>query len=89
MAQGEYDPSQELGAANHVTRAPPRGSQKTAGALGKGTVIASASKITEISFVSNFVMFRGSSRHFYGPSSKKVLGTPMMRHGSPFTNINF
>ncbi|TVY89609.1 Peptide transporter [Lachnellula willkommii] len=36
--------------------APPRGSQKTAGALGKGTVIASASKITEISFPNSVLL---------------------------------
>jgi hypothetical protein len=50
MAQGRHDPSQELDIANDITSAPPRGSQKTAGALGKGTVIASASeiKLTEI-----------------------------------------
>lgn len=45
MAQGEYSRKRVLVTTNVITRAPPRGSQKTAGALGKGTVIASASKM--------------------------------------------
>jgi len=44
MAQGEYDawfPSTRL-TAKIVFRAPPRGTQETAGALGEGPVVATA-----------------------------------------------